>query len=126
MIRVRELGGVRFTRLPGEKQKAGRWVCESCKRRLADGVLRRHVAEAHGVATLLAYLATKPGACEVDAKGRCVQLLASQLGHQRPTVVSILLADLEYEGLLERDVRGRQTFEVRLTDAGRKAAGVAA
>jgi hypothetical protein len=57
-----------------------------------------------------------------DAAGRATVVLAERIGHRRDPsglrVLTAALARAERAGLIERDVKGRRTFRIRLADNG--------
>lgn len=75
-------------------------------------------AEASSRKRLIAYLADKGGSVE-SATGRgLTQEMATALGYAELTALNSMLSRLERDGLITREVRGRRTYRIALTDAG--------
>lgn len=74
--------------------------------------------EASSRKRLIAYLAERGGSVD-SATGRgLTQDMATALGYSELTALNSMLSRLERDGLITREVRGRRTYRIALTDAG--------
>ncbi|MGH9000479.1 MAG: hypothetical protein ACRDY7_13955 [Acidimicrobiia bacterium] len=59
-----------------------------------------------------------------DGSGRAVHLLCAAARFDRQDALTQVLARMDAEGLIRRSVRGRRTYWIEITEAGRRLAGL--
>lgn len=60
----------------------------------------------------------------VDRSGRAVHILCQAARFDRQDALAQVLARMDHEGLIRREVQGRRTYLIEITEAGRRLAGL--